>query len=214
MGAVAVGRVNTAELDAVTLDAYGTLVTLVDPVSALAQALRERGVDRPLDDVRAGFRAEVRHYQAHASEGHDVPGLARLQEECARVFLDASAAELDAAEFAPAFAGAMHFEVLPHVRESLERLRALGLELGVVANWDLSLHALLAEVGLATYFRVVVHAAAKPKPDGFHRAIRELGVDPARVVHIGDDDADEAASREAGAHFLPAPLPDAIAMLT
>jgi FMN phosphatase YigB (HAD superfamily) len=214
VGALAVGRVNVAELDAVTLDAYGTLVTLVDPIPALAEALRERGAERPLESVSAGFRAEVVHYQAHASEGHDEAGLAQLQEECAQVFLDEAGADLGAVAFAPVFAGAMHFEVLPRVRESLERLRALGLELGVVANWDLTLHKLLADVRLASYFKVIVHAAAKPAPHGFHRAIRQLGVDPARVVHIGDDDADEAAARRAGVRFLPAPLPHAIAMLT
>ena len=52
-------------------------------------------------------------------------------------------AELDPDEFAPAYVGALHFEVLPGVFESLERLRALGLELAVVANWDLSLQPLL-----------------------------------------------------------------------
>jgi HAD superfamily hydrolase (TIGR01509 family) len=206
--------VNAAELDAVTLDAYGTLVTLVDPVSALAEALRERGAERPLGSVSAGFHAEVAHYRMHASAGYDKAGLAQLQEECARVFLDEAGAELDASAFAPVFAGAMRFEILPGVRESLERLRALGLELGVVANWDLTLRTLLADVHLAPYFKVIVHAAAKPAPDGFHRAIRQLGVDPARVVHIGDDDADEAAARQAGVRFLRAPLPDAIATLT
>jgi FMN phosphatase YigB (HAD superfamily) len=206
--------VNVAELDAVTLDAYGTLVRLADPIPALSEALAERGTGRSRDVVLAGFRDEVAYYRAHTSEGYDEEGLARLQEDCARVFLDSVGADLDAAEFAPVYVGAMHFEVLDGVRRSLEHLQASGLELGVVANWDLSLRKLLAEVGLDGYFGVVVHAAAKPARNGFLRAIDELGVEAGRILHIGDDAADETAARAAGVHFLPAPVSAAIAKLT
>jgi HAD superfamily hydrolase (TIGR01509 family) len=214
VGVVAVGGVNAAELDAVTLDAYGTLVTLADPIPALSEALVARGAARSRDVVAAGFCEEVAYYRAHTSEGYDEKGLARLQEDCARVFLDSVGADLDAAEFAPVYAGAMHFDVLDRVRDSLERLQALGLELAVVANWDLSLRKLLVEVGLNEYFRVIVHAAAKPAPDGFLHALEELRVEPGRAVHIGDDEADELAARAAGIRFLPAPVSAAISMLT
>ena len=214
MGIVAVGRVRIAELDAVTLDAYGTLVTLADPIPALSEALAERGAERPREIVVAGFREEVAYYRAHTSQGYDEDGLTRLQEECARVFLDAVRADFDAAEFAPVYAGAMRFEVLDGVGPSLDRLRARGLELAVVANWDLSLRNLLVEVGLDDYFSVIVHAAAKPAPDGFLRVLEQLGVEPGRVVHIGDDEADEVAARAAGVGFLPAPVSAAIAKLT
>jgi FMN phosphatase YigB (HAD superfamily) len=214
VGVVAVGRVNAAELDAVTLDAYGTLVMLADPIPALSEALAERGAARSREVVLAGFRDEVAYYRAHTDEGYDEEGLARLQQDCARVFLDSVGADVDAAEFAPVYVGAMHFEVLDGVRPSLERLQALGLELGVVANWDLTLRKLLAEVGLDGYFGVIVHAAGKPAPDGFLRAIAGLGVEAGRTLHIGDDEVDETAARAAGVRFLPAPVSAAIAMLT
>ena len=115
MGALAMGRVNPAQFDGVTLDAYGTLVTLIDPVPALTAALAERDVPRDRDTVAHGFRVEVEHYVRHSASGHDQEGLTRLQRECARVFLDAVDADLDADAFAPVYAGAMHFEVLPGV---------------------------------------------------------------------------------------------------
>jgi HAD superfamily hydrolase (TIGR01509 family) len=205
--------VNAAELDAVTVDAHGTLVTLLDPVPELRAALADRGVQRDRDTVTQGFRAEVAHYVEHSAAGHDEEGLARLQRDCARVFLDAVAADLDAGEFAPVFADAMHFEPIPGVTPALERLRSLGLELAVVANWDLTLRRLLEEVGLATYFRAIVHAATKPSPDGLLRALSELEVDAARALHIGDDEVDEAAARAAGMRFAPAPLAKAVAGL-
>lgn len=202
---------NGAELDAVTVDAHGTLVTLMDPVPELRAALADRGMPRDRDAVAQGFRAEVAHYVEHSAAGHDEEGLARLQRDCAQVFLDAVAADLDASEFAPVFAGAMHFEPIPGVAAALEQLRSLGLELAVVANWDLTLHGLLEEVGLASYFRAIVHAAAKPAPDGLLRALTELQVDAARALHIGDDEVDEAAARTAGMRFAPAPLAEAVA---
>lgn len=204
---------NAAELDAVTIDAHGTLVTLVDPVPGLTAALTQRGVDRDRDTVAHGFRVEVAHYVQHSAEGHDEPGLQRLQRDCAQVFLDAIDSGLDAAEFAPAYAAAIHFEVLPGVAHALERLQRLGLDLAVVANWDLTLLRLLDEVGLARHFRAIVHAAGKPAPDGLLHALAQLEVEPSRALHIGDDDVDASAARAAGVRFARAPLPDAVATL-
>jgi FMN phosphatase YigB (HAD superfamily) len=202
-----------ADLDAVTLDAYGTLVTLTDPVPELVNVLSERGVERSEQAVLAGFRTEVAHYAPRASDGRDEASLARLQRECAGVFLKAVGAELDPDEFAPAYVGALHFEVLPGAFESLERLRSLGLALAVVANWDLSLERMLVEAGLAPYFGIVVHAARKPAPDGLLRALGELQVDPARALHIGDDDADRDAAAAAGMQFARAPVAAAVATI-
>jgi HAD superfamily hydrolase (TIGR01509 family) len=202
-----------AKLDAVTLDAHGTLVTLADPVPALTKVLSERGIERTQEAVLAGFRTEAAHYAPRAGEGHDEESLTRLQRECAGVFLEAVDADLDPKEFAPAYVGALHFEVLPGVLDSLERLRALGLELAVVANWDLSLRRLLGEIGLDRYFTVVVHAAHKPEPDGLLRALAELQVEPARALHIGDDDADRDAAASAGMQFAPAPVTAAVAAI-
>ena len=105
------------------------------------------------------------------------------------------------------------FEVLPGVVKSLGRLHALGLALAVVANWDLSLQRLLVEAGIGDRFAIVIHAALKPAPDGILRALGELGVQPGRALHVGDDGADEEAARRAGAHFAWAPLPAVVSGL-
>jgi HAD superfamily hydrolase (TIGR01509 family) len=208
------GRVSIADIDAVTLDAYETLVTLVDPIPALIDALAERGAERSPEVVLAGFRAESEHYARRVSEGYDEPSLTRLRRDCASVFLEAVDASLDAEEFAPTYIGAIRFQVLPGVVESLDRLRAFGVELAVVGNWDFSLRERLEELGLAHYFAVVVHAARKPSPNGLLQALSRLGVEPARALHIGDDEADERAARAAGMHFHPPPVSEALAALT
>jgi HAD superfamily hydrolase (TIGR01509 family) len=202
------------ELDAVTIDAYGTLVALVDPVPALTDALAARGVQRPHHTIVNAFRTEVAYYGKHSAVGCDAAGLEILQRDCARVFLEALDTDLDSAEFAPVYAAAMHFDLLPGVVEALDRLRALGLELAVVANWDITIGRLLDEIDLAHRFRTIVHAAEKPAPDGLRRALAELGVDASRALHVGDDDVDEQAAAAAGTHFARAPLAAAIAGLT
>jgi HAD superfamily hydrolase (TIGR01509 family) len=156
--------------------------------------------------VRHGFQTEAAHYGPRTSEGFDEASLTVLRRESASVFLEAVGARLDAEEFAPVYADAFRFEVLPGVAEALERLRALGLELAVVANWDLSLHDRLEEVGLRRFFGVIVHAARKPAPDGIVRALEQVGVSPDRALHVGDDEVDEQAARTAGVRFAAAPL--------
>ncbi|HEY6068307.1 MAG TPA: HAD family hydrolase [Gaiellaceae bacterium] len=203
-----------AELDAVLVDAYGTLMTLADPVPALAGVLDAHGAPRATAVVRAGVEAEIAYYAPRASEGHDAASLLRLQRDCAAVFLEVVDAPLDPVAFAPAYVGALRFEELPGVSTSLDRARGLGLGLAVVANWDLTLRERLAEVGLARFFPCVVHAAGKPAPDGLLRAAVELGVAPERALYIGDTESDRVAAGNAGVHFTPAPLPAALSTLT
>jgi phosphoglycolate phosphatase-like HAD superfamily hydrolase len=195
-------RVRAAALDAVTIDAYGTLMTIVDPVPVLQKLLpaHERGA------IEQAFRSEATYYAAHVGEGHDAASLSRLREACVAVFNKTLGSSLSVDEYV----GALHFAVLPGTIGALERLQALGLTLAVVGNWDFSLHAWLAGHGLASYFAVVVPAAGKPEPDGILRALDLIGVRPERALHIGDTDADEQAARAAGVQFLAAPLTDAV----
>jgi putative hydrolase of the HAD superfamily len=100
--------------------------------------------------------------------------------------------------------------VLPGVSEALARLRALGLELAVVGNWDLRLPEHLDRLGLAPFFSAVVSSAsagaAKPDPRPFLAALELVAVSPERALHVGDSAADEDGARAAGLRFLPAPL--------
>ena len=85
-----------AELDAVTVDGYGTLVRLSDPVPLFQAQLRGRGVDCGADAIRAGFAAEVAYYRPNALRGRDPDTLAALRLECTRIFLEGAGADLDA----------------------------------------------------------------------------------------------------------------------
>jgi putative hydrolase of the HAD superfamily len=200
-------------LDAVTIDAYGTLVTLRDPVPALQRALAVHGVERTERHVRTAFRAEVEYYVVRSHKGRDEATLALLRRNCAHVFLNAAGASLDAGEFAPSFVGALEFDELPGASDACRSLAAAGLRLAVVSNWDVGLHDHLAALGLTPLLDAVVTSAEagapKPAPQVFELALARLGATADRAVHIGDADADAEGARAAGLRFEPAPLADA-----
>ncbi len=100
-------------VEAVTIDAYGTLVTLRDPVPSLRKALAARGADRSLADLQRAFHAEVAYYVPRSHEGRDEAALALLRRDCARVFLEAAGADIAPEEFAPAFVEALVFGERP-----------------------------------------------------------------------------------------------------
>jgi len=75
-----------ASVDAVTIDAFGTLVELENPVGRLQAALAERGVERGEKAVAAAFAAEVDYYLVHKGEGRDDATLLDLRNRCAGVF--------------------------------------------------------------------------------------------------------------------------------
>jgi HAD superfamily hydrolase (TIGR01509 family) len=200
-----------ADLDAVTIDAFGTLVELVDPVPALRDALLERGIDRTDAAVREALHTEQTYYRAHLSEARDTGSLTRLRVRCTDVFLEAAEADVAADEFEPAFIASLRFRTLRGAEQALRVLRDRGLVLAVVANWDISLRELIGELGLREFFALVEPLAEKPRPDGLLRTLRTLGVDPSRALHVGDEDDDARAAAGAGTSYRPAPLADAFA---
>jgi putative hydrolase of the HAD superfamily len=197
-----------AELDAVTLDAYGTLVELADPVPALDHGLRERGVERDPQEIGQAFAAEVEYYREHAHEGRDQESLARLRLECVQVFLGALDARLPPEEFVEAFVDSIRVELLPGARESLRGLRRRGLAIAVVSNWDIGLRKHLSHLELGELLVITSAEAGAPKPEPavFQLALEQLRVRPERSLHVGDSDADEQGARAAGLRFAAAPL--------
>ena len=202
-----------AELDAVTLDAFGTLVELDDHVERLRAALARAGVERDAAAVEDAFAHEVRHYAQHKCEARDTASLAALRSECARIFVEQLGAEID---FTEALVEAIAFRPLSGVLEAVELLRAHGLALAVVSNWDCALPGHLERAGIRVDAVVTCAEAraAKPDPAIFRTALTRLGVTAARTLHVGDQLEDEAGALAAGLHFAPAPLAEVVAPWT
>jgi putative hydrolase of the HAD superfamily len=197
-------------LTAVTVDAFGTAVELEEPVPRLRRALAARGVRRSPEEVAAAFRAEVAFYVPRSHVGRDPASLHELQRDSVAVFLTALDTPLEAAPFVDDFLAALRFRPLPGAAEALSQLRAAGLRLACVSNWDVTLRPQLERAGLGGLFDAIVSSAearaAKPDPRIFLLALERLGVPPAAALHVGDSEPDRAGARAAGLRFAPPPL--------
>jgi len=95
------------------------------------------------------------------------------------------------------FAHPSTWQTFDDVVPCLEALGGRGLRLGVLSNWDSRLPGILEGHGLLGYFDPVVISAVegweKPHPRIFEIAVQRLGVDPASVVHVGDNPVDDYA---------------------
>lgn len=88
------------------------------------------------------------------------------------------------------FAGAEPWFVYPDIRDSLERWSSLGIELGVLSNFDSRLHKVLPALGLDSFFQSVTIStevgAAKPDPKIFAAALSKHNCPPQAAWHVGD----------------------------
>ncbi len=183
------------EVQAVLLDGLGTLVALEPPWPALVEQLWEtHGVELAPADAERAFRAEIAYYRAHHHEGRDAEALEDLRSRCAEVLraqLPADVAQaLSAAQLTTAMLGALRFTAYPDAPAALEGLRAQAVVLVVVSNWDISLPAVLREVGLEGMVDGVVSSAevGSPKPGRaiFDAALTLAGSSPRGALHVGD----------------------------
>ena len=105
------------------------------------------------------------------------------------------------------FRKAAHWRVYAEVPGVLAALRAGGIRLLVVSNWDSSLPPLLQELGLTAYFDGILvstlFGASKPGRAIFDEAVRLAGVGHAEALHVGDSLHDDYhGAREAGLRAL------------
>jgi putative hydrolase of the HAD superfamily len=193
-----------APVRAVLLDALGTLLELEPPAPRLQAELAARGVAVSEAESGAALRAEIAYYRAHHDEAVDAAALAELRERCTAVLAAALPEHARVEDLGVALLASLRFRPYPEVPATLAALRAAGLRLVVVSNWDVSLHEALARTGIAPLVDGAISSAeagaAKPATAVFERALALAGhVAPAAAVHVGDDvAADVAGARAAG----------------
>ena len=191
---------------ALLLDALGTLLELEPPVEPLRHELRARfGVEVSAAEAGAALRAEIAFYRAHHDEASDRARLVDLRRRSAEALRsalpDAAAADLPVAPLTDALLAALRFRPFPEVPEVLRAARERGVRLVVVSNWDVSLHDVLEQTGLAPLLDGVVTSAelgsAKPEPAIFARGLALAGVAAHEAIHVGDSVAHDVAGARA-----------------
>ncbi|MBD2626790.1 HAD-IA family hydrolase [Trichormus variabilis] len=85
--------------------------------------------------------------------------------------------------------------VYPDVPLALVNWRRLGVELGVLSNFDSRLYSVLQSLGLRDYFKSITIStqvrAAKPDPQIFKLALQSHNCSPEEAWHIGDSITDD-----------------------
>jgi putative hydrolase of the HAD superfamily len=199
----------TSGYRAVLLDALGTLVELELPWPLLRRTLATRhGIDVSETEAKEAMLAEMAYYRSHHQEG-DAASLQDLRRRCAAVLRErlpqTRGLELD--ELVDVLLDAIRFTPYPDAAPALAALRAGGLRLAVVSNWDCSLRSVLAGLGLAGALDAIVVSAevgaSKPDPAIFEAALRELRCEPRQAVYVGDSlETDILGARAAGLRAL------------
>jgi putative hydrolase of the HAD superfamily len=100
------------------------------------------------------------------------------------------------------FSEAGVWELYPDVTDVLEQVHQ-RFQLAIVSNFDGRLRVILQHLGISKYFRHVFVSseigADKPDPEVFRRALSFLDLQPAEVLHVGDDpERDWQAATAAG----------------
>jgi HAD superfamily hydrolase (TIGR01549 family) len=89
-----------------------------------------------------------------------------------------------------AFEHASSYRLYPDVIPALRRLRAHGLQLGVISDWGIGLGLILRHHDLIDYFDFAVVSAAvrrsKPDPALFQTALTRANAIPDYAIHVGD----------------------------
>ena len=199
----------SARLEALLLDAAGTLLRLREPAAEVYLRIAARnGIARTLPEIaRALAIARIAPPPLEGIPLSDVP--AREREGWRGVV---RAALGDAAADGPCFDAIFSeysrpdaWELVPGVWDALLAVRARGLRCAVVSNMDARLPRLLAALGLGQAFDALVLPStcglAKPDPQIFAFALARLGVQAEAALYVGDRETDcVAAARAAGLH--------------
>jgi putative hydrolase of the HAD superfamily len=181
-------------MHAVLLDALGTLVELEPPWERL-EGEPER--------MRAAFRAEMAYYRDHSLEGRDEASLADLRGRCAALLSEGLGRDVGV----PEMMDAIRFRAFDDAAPALGELRARGLRLVCVSNWDYSLPEVLGRVGLLRLLDGVVTSAgvgvAKPDPAIFEAGLELARCGASEALHVGDSsEEDIAGAASAGIRAL------------
>ena len=203
-------RRGSEPLRGVSFDATGTLFVCPRRGEIYAEVLARHGLRLAATEIESSFRTAWSELDCRLGRGEDRysshPDGARgfwrelLERSCALLGHEAPG-PFAAAELFARFERADAWELRPGVRAVLAELRRRGLRVAVTSNWDRRLPRVLSNLGLGADIDAVVCSedvgAAKPAETIFLAACRELDLEPASVLHVGDAKVEDREGAEA-----------------
>lgn len=196
-----------SNFNGILFDAGDTLITADPPVKEVALAVASQVFPDLTPPLLLSSLAAARvffseHYVNYTSleEGRLLADMAQAMRIALRETADV---DMDFLPFVKQVRDSIRYRPFPDVLPTLRSLREQGKTLAVVSNWDAALPTLLAELGLAEFFALILPSAkaSVEKPDGriFRMALQRLDLRPQEVVHIGDSyEADVVGARAVG----------------
>ncbi|MGH3145156.1 MAG: HAD family hydrolase [Rubrobacter sp.] len=179
--------------DAVFLDIDGTLLWVDLDVEGFVDDLAPYfgngglNAERVSGPVWRSLRRHIRENVRYRTES-DLAGFKRRNAEITAAELGIEAPVEVLADVSDR---RISFNPYPESEAVMQELRAMGLPLYAVSNWDIQLSRVLEDLGWTGYFDGVVASAVlgveKPEGEIFEEALRASGVDRDRVVHVGND---------------------------
>jgi len=192
----------------ITFDAGNTLIRLRRPVGETYAAVAKRfGAELNPKDLENGFRTAWKTVPTLP----DVLGPRRddgkswWRDVVLKTFENASAKVDPFEDFFDAvyreFALPGIWRLEPGALELLQDLRCAGFRLGIISNFDLRLNEILRHVGVSNLFEQIIVSsqvgADKPSPRIFEEALRRFQVEPAALLHVGDDNVADGDGAQA-----------------
>ena len=194
---------------AILFDAGDTLFRLRGSVGEVyTTAAARHGVTAAAAEIERRFRAAFRHMPPlafpHSSED-ELPACEYgwWKNLVATVFADTRFADFDVffAELFDYFTRSENWELFDDVVPALDELRARGLRLAIVSNFDGRLTRICEGLGIAHRFDTIVMSsragAAKPDPRIFKVALQRLGLAASEALHVGDSEKEDLAGAQA-----------------
>ncbi|MGI5467350.1 HAD family hydrolase [Streptomyces sp. CA-132043] len=195
---------------AVLFDLSGTLFQVASYADRIRAAMGSTVDESAMDALLAGLEAGLADPEVVAAQrGRDVSAAAHR-----RAFTTWYASVPGLAPIADALYEQLrapeHWRPYADAEAALEALTRRGVALGVVSDVGWDLRPTFAHHGLDRYFSVWVHSyehsTEKPDPSLFEYACRQLAVEPAETLMVGDHPAKDGGAAGSGlrSYVLPA----------
>ncbi len=194
-------------------DSYGTLLEMDDFYGRLQRNFAKFGAHFPPDVVKTAAHAEMRHYMRGARMANCLESWNQLRRDCALTLAGAICEqnhkiELSAEQIMQVLSDSVVYKPFPGVKATLAGLKARGIRLAVLSNWDFRLQTALEDAEIAPFFDFALSSAQagteKPAREFFERGLalaRRFKPDlkPKECFYIGDHyEKDVLGARRAG----------------
>lgn len=194
-------------------DSYGTLLEMDDFYGRLQLNFAKLSAHFPPDVIKRAAHQEMRHYMKGARLANCLESWNALRRDCALTLENAIREQGHKIELPPetvmqVLSDSVVYRPFPGVKATLAGLKARGLRLAVLSNWDFKLQTALEEAGLLPFFDFALSSAQagaeKPAREFFERGLAlarrfQPNLKPKDCFYIGDHyEKDVLGARLAG----------------